>query len=316
MAATKRTSKTRTAESKREEMEALHQQLADGVEALRGSQQWARYLAFCASFHHYSFSNLVLIWMQRPEATQVAGYRAWQAKGRQVRKGERGLRILGTGTVKVSAQDDDEASKGDSAAQDGAQAHAGKRRIFFPVSVFDIAQTDVLEGHEDASTVTHTLAGEDVHGILARVVQHLTSAGVVVDFEEISHGANGYTSPAGQDGEPVRVVIEARNSPAQQAKTALHEAAHIALGHLEDGVEEYLSHRGRCEVEAESVAYVLAGLLGLDSSAYSTGYVATWAERADSDVVKSTATRVLAAVHTLSQALDVEDEEDEQHAAA
>lgn len=305
-AARKTSRKGRTPEQKRAEMEALHEKLAEGVEALRSSQTWADYLRFCASFHRYSFSNLLLILMQSPEACHVAGYRAWQAKGRQVRKGERGIRILGTGTVKVSAEQDEETG----------EVVEGRRRVFFPVSVFDIAQTDVMEGHEDTSTVAHRLTGDDEHGILSRVVDHLTASGVSVEFRAIANGANGYTCPADdQAGQPVRVVIEERNHPAQQAKTAIHEAAHLILGHLADEPAEYVAHRGRYEVEAESVAYVLAGMLGLDSSDYSTGYVATWAERVEDDVIKETAGRVLAAVHTLAEALHIETDDQQEEGA-
>lgn len=307
MTTTKTSRKGRTAEQKRAEMEALHEKLAAGVEALRSSSTWAAYLRFCASFHRYSINNLLLILMQCPEASHVAGYRAWQAKGRQVRKGERGIRILGTGTVKVTAEEDEETG----------EAVEGKRRVFFPVSVFDVAQTDVMEGHEDTATVAHRLTGQDEHGILSRVVDYLTASGVPVEFHAISSGANGYTSPADEKAaQPVRVVIEERNAPAQQAKTALHEAAHIILGHLADDYAEYVTHRGRYEVEAESVAYVVAGMLGLDSSDYSTGYVATWAERAEADVIKETADRVLAAVHTLVETLHIEEDDDQENAAA
>lgn len=295
--------KGRTVEQKRVEMEELHDKLSAAVEALRSSEAWVAYLRFCAGFHRYSLSNLLLIWAQYPEASRVAGYRAWQAKGRQVRKGERSIRIYGTGTVKVTADDD----------EDGEKVENGRRRVFFPVSVFDIAQTDVMEGHEDASEIAHTLTGEDEGGILARVTDFLTAAGVSVEFAPL-RSANGYTQPAEESGS-VRVVIADHLSPAQQAKTALHEAAHIALGHVDD-IAEYVDHRGRYEVEAESVAYVLAGMLGLDSSAYSVGYVAGWAERAEPDVIKDTATRVLTAVHTLADALHVEEDDDEAAQAA
>lgn len=291
----RKTKSSKSPEQRRAEMEALHDQLAEAVEELRSSERWAAYLRFCTSFHRYSFANVMLIWWQCPEASAVAGYRAWQAKGRQVRKGERGLRIIGTGTVRVS--DDD-------AEEEGEKTEDGRRRVFFPVSVFDISQTELAEGAEDVSTVAHELTGADDAGILARVVAHLTATGVPVAFGSTRAGVNGYTSPAdAETGEPVRVVINDQLDPAQQAKTALHEAAHIALGHIDDDPAEYVAHRGRYEVEAESVAYVLAGILGLDSSAYSVGYVAGWAERAESDVIKDTAARVLKAAHTLAEAL-------------
>lgn len=95
----------------------------------------------------------------------------------------------------------------------------------------------------------------------------------------------------------------------------MHEAAHIALGHVED-LAEYVEHRGRYEVEAESVAYVLAGMLGIDSAAYSVGYVAGWAERAEGDVIRDSATRVLAAVHSLAEALHIDEEPAAEQAAA
>ncbi len=292
--------KGKSPEQRKAEMKALHEQLAEGVEALRNSETWAAYLRFCGGFHEYSFGNLLLIFVQCPEATMVAGYRAWQAKGRQVRKGERGLRIIGTGTVPV-----------DQADEETGEVVEGRRRIFFPVSVFDVSQTDAIEGAEQVASVAQRLTGEDEHGILGRVVAYLSASGVPVTFAELDGHTNGITRPANEEaGQPVSVVIEDRNAPAQQAKTAIHEAAHIALGHLEDPAE-YVLHRGRCEVEAESVAYVVAGMLGLDSSAYSTGYVAEWAERAEADVLKATATRVLAAVHSITEALVDVDHVDE-----
>ncbi|MGC1209572.1 MAG: ArdC-like ssDNA-binding domain-containing protein [Ornithinimicrobium sp.] len=305
MATKTRTKKTRRDPAqKKAEMEALHQQLADGVEALRTSQQWSAYLAFCASFHRYSINNLLLIMAQRPQAEQVAGYRAWQAKGRQVRKGEQSIRILGTGTVKVTEED-----------EETGEVIDGKRRVYFSVSVFDIAQTDLMDGHEDTSTIAHHLTGEDESGIYAQVVEHLSGNGVTVERKQVQGGTNGYTYRDGEDG-PICVVIDQDLSPAQAAKTALHEAAHIELGHLDDDYAEYVTHRGRYEVEAEAVAYVLAGILGLDSSTYSTGYVAGWAERAEGDVIKDTAGCVLAAVHTLAEALDTTSEDAAEEDAA
>lgn len=291
----------KSAEDKRAEMEALHAQLAASVEALRSSERWAAYLEFCRSFHRYSLNNLLLIMAQRPSATRVAGYRAWQSKGRQVRKGERGIRIFGTGTVKVRQDDEAESLAGE------AGEEPKRRRVFFPVSVFDIEQTDVMPGHEDVSEVARVLTGDDVHGIAQRVTDYLTAQGVRVEVAPLV-GPNGYSAPADPEtGQPVRVVIAEHLAPAQRAKTALHEAAHIVLGHLDDDHSEYLAHRGRYEVEAESVAYVVAGMLGLDSSDYSTGYVAGWARSAEPDVLQSTAGRVLAAVRTLVEALHLAD---------
>lgn len=282
----------KTPEQRKAEMEALHGQLGEQVNALRSSQEWTRYLTFCAAFHRYSISNVLLILAQREDATHVAGYRAWQKLGRQVRKGERGIAILGTGEKKVTEEDQDA----------GEETTTGRRRVFFPVRVFDIAQTDPMEGCETVEHPAHQLTGDDEANIFQAVTDYLTAQGVNVSRSTLLEGLNGYTTRADLSL-PVAVVISDRLSPAQAAKTALHEAAHITLGHIEDDHAEYRAHRGRYEVEAESVAFVMAGLLGLDTSAYSVGYVATWAEREEADTLKDTAGRVLAAVHTLAEAL-------------
>ncbi|WP_373418967.1 ImmA/IrrE family metallo-endopeptidase [Rhodococcus opacus] len=101
-----------------------------------------------------------------------------------------------------------------------------------------------------------------------------------------------------------RIVVDTDLSPAQAAKTMIHEAAH-ALMHAAEDVDPAELHRGRAEVEAESVAYVLAGLLGLDTSEYSIGYIAKWAN-GDTAAVVETAHTVLATVHTLAAALETQ----------
>jgi len=286
---------TKSPEQRRAEAEALHASIADQVDALRSSEDWRRFLDFSRSFHSYSLNNVLLILGQRPTATAVAGFRQWQGKGRQVRKGEKSLKIFGYSTKKITEED----------PETGEEVE--KRLPRFPIlSVFDIAQTDLIDGEEDHSTVAHRLTGTDDLGILATVSDYLTASGWSVTREQLDGHTNGYATNHGR-----RVVIEAALSPAQAAKTIIHEAAHITLGHLDAPERDYREHRGAMECEAESVAYVLAGLLGLDTSAYSIGYIATWSDKdtdADthgvSEAVHGTATRVLAAVHTLAEALE------------
>ena len=95
---------TKTAEERRAEAEALHNTIAEQVEALRESETWARFLDFSRAFHRYSLNNLLLIFAQRPEAERVAGYRTWQKLNRQVRKGERGIRIFGGRDVRETVE--------------------------------------------------------------------------------------------------------------------------------------------------------------------------------------------------------------------
>ena len=169
------------------------------------------------------------------------------------------------------------------------------------MSVFDISQTDPIEGVEQIENPAKRLQGTDGTGILEAVTNYLASIGWSISRENISGEINGYTCTDGSK----RVVIDARLSPAQAAKTGLHEAAHVIL-HSDDKAGEYVAHRGTKEVEAESVAYVAAGMLGMDTSAYSIGYVTGWAG-GDLDLIKSTAENVMRAVHILAEILTPEE---------
>jgi antirestriction protein ArdC len=281
------TTKTRglSDEDRRERAAALHASIADQVEQLKDSQRWTAFLDFAASFHQFSFHNVCLLLAQNPHASRVAGFRQWEAKGRLVRKGEKSLKIFGYSTRKTGEQDE--------------KTGEDKRSVYYPVlSVFDISQTELMPGHDDNSTLAHRLTGADDLGIFQAIVEHLQGTGWAVARAPISGGMNGYATADGTR----TIVIDDSLEPVMAAKTALHEAAHVTLSHTEQDYREYLAHRGLFEAEAESVAYVLAGLLGLDTSEYSIGYIAGWAD-ADTDLIRSTATQVLAAVHTLADAL-------------
>jgi antirestriction protein ArdC len=282
----------KTIEEKKAQAEALHNSISDQVEQLRDTGRWTAFLDFAKAFHTYSLNNLLLILSQMPEASQVAGFRKWQSLGRQVRKGEKAIRIFGYSTKKITQEDEN----GD---------EVEKRVARFPIlSVFDIGQTDLMEGAEDVGTLTAELAGTDDFGIVDALSTYLVEEGWTVEFRPIQGAKNGYSDP-----EEMAVVIDADLRPEHTAKTLIHETAHVILGHTDD-LAEYLEHRGLMETEAESVAYVVAGLIGFDTSAYSVGYIAGWSD-ADTDLIKSTATRVLRAAHQIAEILDPEDEDED-----
>lgn len=293
--ATKSKRHRKTPEQRKAEAQALHDTLTAEVEQLAGSQEWRRYLDFLGSFHTYSFTNVMLILAQKPDASLVAGFRQWQAKGRQVRKGEKSIKIRGYSTKKVTETDE----------ETGDEVEKIMRR--YPIlSVFDISQTDATDEPgttPETTTIAQRLTGEDPAGIHDAMADHLRGQGWTVTREPIPGEVNGYTTADGSR----RIVVDEALAPAMAAKTMLHEAAHAILHVTGDDATDYIAHRGRCECEAESVAYVLAGLAGLDTSAYSVGYITTWI---DGDVkrVRAAAENVLHAVHTLSPAI-LEDEE-------
>lgn len=178
---------TKSPEERRAEAEGLHATIAEQVEELRSSEAWTRFLTFAQAFHRYSINNLLLILAQKPEATHVAGYRTWQKLGRQVRKGERGIRIFGGRDVREVVEDE----------QTGEEKEQRRTR-FFPVSVFDMAQTDPIDPEaDDPSTLAHRLRGDDPLGILAAVTDYLTGQGWTVEREAIPGETNGYTTTDG-----------------------------------------------------------------------------------------------------------------------
>lgn len=153
----------------------------------------------------------LLILAQDEDATQVAGYRTWQKLGRRVRKGERGIRIFGGHEVTEAIEDEITGEKTERC-----------RTRFFPVSVFDLAQTDPIEGAEpipENPADAHQLSGDDPVGIAEAVTEWLTGQGWSIEHDKLGAGLNGYTTH-----DDKRIVIAIGLSPAQEAKTTLHEA--------------------------------------------------------------------------------------------
>ncbi|MGQ1840301.1 ArdC-like ssDNA-binding domain-containing protein [Kocuria turfanensis] len=283
----------KTAVQRQAEAKALHEKLTTQIEALASSGEWQKFLDYAASFHSYSLNNLLLITAQCPHATQVAGFRAWQVKGRQVRKGEKSIKIFGYSSKKIT-------EKNEKTGEDEE-----KKITLFPIlSVFDISQTDPIEGVATPAHPSRRLEGTDDADLYARTAAYLEGIGWTVTREPIPGEANGYTTTDGTR----RVVVEANVSDAQAAKTAIHEAAHVLL-HADEDHAEYIAHRGIKETEAESVAYIVAGVFGLDTAAYSVGYVAGWS-KTDPETIKATAANVLRTAHTLTEALDPTEDND------
>lgn len=282
-------------EARAAKVEQMHDELTAAVDALTESGQWQRWLDFLGSFHQYSLNNTLLIQVQCPHATQVAGFKAWQAKGRQVRKGETAIRIFGKPFRIVSETDE-------------ATGEKTRRAVKCPppvVSVFDISQTDPIEGVEQPTAPVAQLQGDDPADLFERIAAWMTGQGWTVTREQIPGEVNGFCTIDGSR----RIVVDADLSDAHAAKTAIHEAAHAILHTDEDGKGTTEPDQATCELEAESVAYVVAGLHGLDTSDYSVGYVASWSG-GQAEKVKATAIRVQEAVHLIAEALTDETEED------
>jgi antirestriction protein ArdC len=227
--------------------------LAAAVEAMADSETFAAWLRARSSFHEYSFNNTLLIVSQRPDATQVAGYKTWQKLGRQVRKGEQGIRILAPCVVKRET--------------DQGEEH---RAVFFrTVSVFDIAQTD---GDPLPELEYRLLEGDapDLADFLCGVAM---AAGLEVRREALADSVHGYLRRSER-----LIVVDSGCSGAMAAKVVAHELGHYYDPWLAEHPDQYAAHLGDCEAVAESVAYVVAAHFGLDAGPSAIGYVASWTD--------------------------------------
>lgn len=261
----------------------LTEQLEAGVKDVFASGKYAEYLSVMARFHTYSFNNAMLIFLQCPHASLVAGYRKWQSEfGRQVKKGERGIRILAPCPYTRLVETERENSQGEKEKD----LTAVTLTRFKPAAVFDVSQTEGKELPSLISTLTDSV------GSFQQLYDRLiTFSPMPVTMEDFPGSAKGYCSYEEQ-----KIVVRSGMSESQTLKTLVHEIAHAILHDSGTTAEEKAKLRREREVEAESVAYVVCQHLGIDTSDYSLGYVASWSRDRELNELKASLERI----HTAS----------------
>ena len=242
------------AEARQATLDMLHTQLSDGILALNDPQAWQAWLEFSSQFHRYSFGNSLLIMLQDPEATHVAGYQAFKAMGRQVRRGETGIKVLAPITRREPRLDDAGRPVRD---DQGRIVHRTLVVATKPVTVFDIRQTDGPPLPDPKIGEAALLTGQAPAGLWDRIQGLLEERGFDVRRRADLGGPNGFTDFGGR-----LVMVRDDVDDAQAVKTLAHEAGHVLL-HQDQGSRDC---RGILEVEAESVAYMVTSAHGLDSS--------------------------------------------------
>jgi hypothetical protein len=270
--------RTNAPPSTEEKLTALHAQLVDAVAELVHSDKWAQMLAVAARFTTYSPSNVLLIAVQRPDATQVAGIRTWNSLGRRVVKGEHGIAILAPCLYRT---DGEAASSDEGEAPERANEGPMPRRElrgFRVVHVFDVSQTD---GTSLPNAAPRLLTGGAPLEVWDGLVGLTLKAGYRLERRTCPAGVNGWNAP-----EEKVVVVDKNLEPAQAAKTLAHELGHIRANHYGRFPDYAIDRRcrGGAEVEAESIAYIVTSHLGMSPAAYSVPYVAGWAD--DLDVLR------------------------------
>ncbi len=294
-----------TSEKPTEKLKEITDRLEQGITELFDSERYREYLRVMSKFHNYSFNNTLLIAMQKPDASLVAGFSAWKNNfGRNVIKGQKGIKIIAPSPYKVKQ----EMKKIDPHTQQPIIGKDGKpvteeKEITIPaykvVSVFDVSQT---EGKELPDIAVDELTG-DVERYRDFFAALEKTSPVPIGFEQIPGSSHGYYHL-----EDKRIAIQEGMSELQTLKTAIHEIAHAKLHDIdlnapENEQQPRVDRRTR-EVEAESVAYTVCQHYGLDTSDYSFGYVAGWSSGRELSELKNSLETIRSAAAEIINSID------------
>ena len=281
-----------------EKTKAAFERIEQGVKDVYSSENFKQYLSCLSKFHSYSLNNTLLILSQKPEATLVAGYRSWQNNfNRHVNKGENGLTILAPVVFKEKREMNQLDENGNVVLDASGNALKENREVnityFRTTTVFDISQTS----GEPLPTFLHDLTGssQEVQALIQTIQTVCT---IPIEFktetEDITllTGAKGYYSPTSD-----KIVVNKDLEDLQIAKTLIHEYAHSILHKQTD------KDQSQREIEAESFAFVICDHFGLDTSEYSFGYIASYANN-DPKELKEILNNIQSTVHEMIEQLE------------
>jgi antirestriction protein ArdC len=236
----------------------LYDVLQNGVREVFASGRLKELARFWSMFHRYSFSNIMLIWAQKPDATLVAGFKTWNKAGRKVKKGEKGIKILAPRTYKKTVVD----------VETGEETEEIRLAGFTVVTVFDVAQTEgtPLPGE---NTLGDTKIGHDLFQVV------LNTCPVPVVFKNMPGTAKGCYKPAER-----QIVLSPNLKGDERVAVLLHEVAHHIA--CETGEQKPARNRAdeeyiKGEIVAEGAAFIACTYFGLDSGSSAFDYVAGWA---------------------------------------
>ena len=295
-------------EFEKSKMDAVMDKLEKGVHDLFNSENYKKYLSTMAKFHTYSFNNTLLIALQRPDATLVAGYHAWNRNfGRYVKKGAKGIKIISPVVKKKEEQEKDNMipilAPGQT-MEDYKTLHPDKKpehvSAGFKVStVFDVSDTD---GKELPAIGVKELGGQVEN--YEKMINALKAISIVpIEFGNIDSGAKGFYNMTDK-----KIVVQANMSEVQTIKTLIHEQVHSRLDDRDKISAEGLEKRSRNDSEqiAESVAFAVCQHYGIDTSDYSFGYIATWSEGKDTKELKASMETIRKTASSMIKELNTE----------
>jgi len=259
-------------EQRAERRRADRERMETAARALLSTEGWKRWVKVRSTngLARYSFGNQLLIALQRPDATYVAGFRAFLDLNRCVRKGERAIRILAPMTVHVRDPN--------AVEQHGTDEGETRRRTLFrAVSVFDVSQTEPLPGCEPVPLCPPSQPVEgDTHAHLLPALRCLAAElGYTIRHEALEGSADGWC-----DHDKHEIVVNESLSANAQVRITVHEIAHaLGIGYTDYG-------RRRAEVLVDTVTFIVCGSVGLDTSGSSVPYIAGWGESGELDAIR------------------------------
>lgn len=275
--------------------------IEQGVQEVYRSDTYKEYLTFMSKFHSYSLNNTILIFSQYPDASLVAGFNKWKDLDRSINRGEKGIKILAPyefkGKEKIALFDEQGKPVLDSLGNQVYDEQEYRQTRFRIVSVFDVKQTSGMPLPE----IVNELKGSSETAIaLIEAIKVVSEVPVlfrtVDDDETLRSGAKGYYSHSFK-----QIVINGKLEPMQIAKTLVHEYAHSILHH------DTNKSKNQKEIEAESIAFVICNYFDIDTSDYSFGYIASYAEH-DLDLLKETLMNIQKEAHDLIKIIEPEHE--------
>lgn len=278
-----------------DKIKELTDKLEAGIKEVFTSERYREYLSTMNKFHSYSFNNSMLIHMQKPNASYVAGYKTWETMERHVRKDEKGIKILAPCPYKVKKPVEVIDPKTGQVKRDiHGKPVTEEREItyanFKAISIFDISQT---EG-KPLPELAQELQGEiPDYMVLMDSIKEVAPVPIHLDSWEQSKKGH-------YDLVKKEIAIKSGMSDLQTVKTAIHETAHSIL-HKD---QAHVKDSATMEVEAESVAFVVCQHLGLDTSDYSFGYLAGWSSNKELLELKSSLQTIQKTAHELIEDLD------------
>ena len=289
-----------TGKTQKEKVKEITDKLEQGIKDLFNSDRYKEYLSAMSKFHNYSFRNTILILMQKPDASYIAGFNTWKNDfKRAVRKGEKGIKILAPAPYKKEIEETAHDKNGNPILNADGSNRTTTKTITVPAfkitTVFDLSQTDGKE----IPTIANQLTGnvEDYEKFF-KALKAISP--VPIELEKIDRAANGYYHLTEK-----RIAVRNDLSEMQTIKTAIHEIAHAKLHELPEKEENEVIEDDRPdnrtrEVQAESIAYTVCQHFGIDTSDYSFGYVAGWSSgketaelKASLEVIRTTADEMI-----------------------